>query len=215
MSRPGVIKMRSRGIARSSGRAVLFAGAALLPVALMGVTVPSAVSVREAKLVQMECRDRLDERNELARKLAGYGADGVIDEVEALERVLRGLVPTDLDALEVFGTLRAVAALRGTELTTIQLIRTHRTASPNMDGRETKGGTAIVVDEVLVGLTDTIGDSFALVDNLRASGIPTLVLGFEFSRENVLAGSYQTELRLGFLRRVRLEVDAAELDTNQ
>jgi hypothetical protein len=210
-----VIKMRARGIARPSGRAILFAGAALVPVALMGVTVPSAVSVREAALARIECRDRLDERNELAHKLAGYGADGVIDEIEVLERVLRGLVPTDLDVLEVFGTLRAVAALRGTELTTIQLVRTHGTGAANTDGRESQAGTAIVIDEVLVGLTDTIGDSFALVDNLRASGIPTLVLGFEFSRENVLAGSYQTELRLGFLRRVRLEVDAAELDMNQ
>ncbi|MEM1452333.1 MAG: hypothetical protein AAF957_12410 [Planctomycetota bacterium] len=215
MSRPLVIRARAHGMARRGGRVLLFAGAALLPVALMGVTVPSAVAVQEARDAQADCRVRLDERNSLATKLAGYESEGVIDEVEALERVLRGLVPTELDHLDMFGRLRAVAAPRGTELTTVQLVRTHYAASSSFTDGESGQPSALVVDEVLVTLNDTIGDSFALVDDLRASGMPTLVLGFDFTRESVLDDTFQTELRLGFLRRVELQPDAAASDSNR
>lgn len=205
MTRPHVIKSRPRGFARTWARAVAFAAAALLPVTLMGVTVPSAVAVREAKLAKDDCQRRLDERNHLVTKLSGYGKRGVIDEVEALERVVRDLVPSDLDRLEVFGRLRAVATPRGTEITTIRLIRTHHVQSHSVEDGEDSENTAIVVDEVLVSMADSIGDAFALVDDMRATGLPTLVLGFDFTRESVHSNDYQTEMRLGFLRRVRLD----------
>lgn len=201
MKHVSTVRSRATGIGRKGLRFAVLGGVALLPILSMGVTVPSAVAVRDFKESRAASRERLDERNAVARKLTAYSDGSALLEIENLSAALHDMIPTGLRPLDEFGSIREASALEGIALRSIRLARTHATS---ITGESSGGsvGYAVVVDEVVVSLDETPETCLALIDDLRASGRPTVVLGFDLARTHLSQTTFQAELRLGFLRRV-------------
>lgn len=199
MKSPSTVRSRATGISRRGLRTVVLVGVAALPVLSMGLTVPSAVSVREGRSARMASLARLERRNELVRRLGEYADVETLEAMRGVHSELRSLIPTGVRALDEFGHVREACSALGISIREIRRARTHATALAGAAGAGSSA--AVVIDEVIVTFTDTRDTALALVDDLRSNGHPLVVLGFDFSRSGVTQTRFQTELRLGFLRR--------------
>lgn len=202
MKAVSTVRSRTAGVSRRGLGAAVLLCAGVLPILSMGITVPSAVAVREQRDSRVAGMARLDERNDAVRRLGKYCEEDVLEQVRQIGATLYAMIPTGVRPLDEFGSIREASDARGIVLREIRLSRTHATP---ITGEVSGSGSlsyAIVVDEVAVSLHESPAESLALVDDLRAGGHPIVVLGFDMARTNVAQESFQTELRLGFLRRV-------------
>ena len=179
----------------------------------MGVTVPSAVSVRESRSARAASLARLEHRNDLLRRLGDYADEGALDQMRAVYGDLRSMIPSGVRALDEFGNVREACSKLGIAIREIRHSRTHTT--PLAESQSSGEFTAVVIDEVVVTFTGSRETPLALVDELRAGGHPLVVLGFDLSRPSAAQNRFQTELRLGFLRRtsIRRAPEGQEMQT--
>lgn len=203
-----VVRSNVTGFGQRSVRAMLFGVAALVPVLSMGVTVPSALSLRGAQASYEREALRLDECAGLLDRLGDYTEPGSLDEMVELASVLRGMIPGSVRPLEEFALIRAIAAAHGVDMGSIRSVRTHSALSL-AESKESKPdeadeGTAqgIVIDEVVVTFSGGLDFCLQLVSTLRQTGYPTIVFGFDLARTQAGDKVFAVELRLGFLRRV-------------
>lgn len=166
--------------------------AGLLPVAAMGIAVPSAIDLREAKSQVKEVRERLNERDAVKARLEQWGNRDALATLQGLDSVLEQLIPTGEGPLSEFGAVRHAASEVSVKLDDVRHVRSFPVT----------GASNIFVDEVRVELSAPTEKLLELVDELRAAGHATVALGFNIARENAQRSAFQTELRLGFLRRV-------------
>ncbi|MEL6428412.1 MAG: hypothetical protein AAFZ87_05065 [Planctomycetota bacterium] len=191
MRAPWGVRSTSKSIQARVMRQGLLVLVALLPMGVMGVTVPSAFGLREEKSRAADVRQRLRERNELRARLDQWGDESSVETLQALDAMLERLVPSGVGPISEFGAIRHCASEVGVQLDEIRHVR-----SSNVPGAR-----RIVVDEVRIELVSPTDDTRAFVRRLRDYGYPSVVLGFDIARENARTDRFQTELRLGFLRR--------------
>ena len=189
------VRSHAKGFARRDISFGLFLAVAALPLLSMGITIPSAVAKRRAVQERDYVRSRLAERQRLHTQLSEYRSGATLETLRELHEELVGMIPEDVGHLAEFGELRSSAESIGVELAGITHVRTH-----SVDGSDGSGD--VVVDEVLVMLNAPVNQAFGLVGEVRRHGLPVLVLGFELARETPQVRTFQTELRLGFVRRI-------------
>ncbi|MEM8712086.1 MAG: hypothetical protein AAGG01_14140 [Planctomycetota bacterium] len=227
-SSTSTLRARARGLAQRQFGLALFVGVAALPLVTMGITVPSAISKGRAVDERQEMLARLEQRDGIVRSLDGYRDDSTLLQMEALHANLLAMIPTQVAALDEFGVLRSAAEDLGLNLISVNSMRTHRLVSshagevqssagdvlPGPDQQMTsasedaasappvvQGNGTVVLDEVLVSLREPIDSVLDLVDAIRSKGLPTVVLGLDMARQQPNERAFQTELRLGFVRR--------------
>ncbi len=195
------VRAHAKGMGRRRASLALFAGVAALPLLTMGITVPSAVAKSRAVTERQAMLERLEQRDGLVRSMRAYDQQGILEELEELHETLVGMIPTNVQALDEFGALRASASALEIELVSVRAIRTHDVQGASGEASAAPAHGAIQVDEVLVTLADSVDNVFQLVEELRRRGLPTLLLGFDLTRETPLQRTFQAEVRLGFIRR--------------
>lgn len=188
------LRSHAKGLARRHLSVGLFAGVAALPLLTMGITVPSAVAKSRAVSQRDEMRSRLAEREELHMALREYQTGTTLESLKELHRGLEAMIPAGVGHLTEFGELRSAAETLGIKIQTIQHVRAHAVNA------EVSGG--VVVDEVLVVLREPVNQVFGLVNEIRKHGLPVLVLSFDLARETPQERAFQSEVRLGFVRRI-------------
>ncbi len=188
------VRTRATGLARRGVQLATLATVGALPLLSMGITIPAAMQVRKARQASQSEDQRLRERDDLAQATEPYEAPGRVQDLRAIARTLAELLPTQIEPLHEFGAVRTAAAAHGVELASLRRTRSHSAARSER--------SHILADEIVLTLRAPLATTFALVDELRASGLPTVVLGFDATRTNVRDPRFQTELRLGFLRRI-------------
>lgn len=222
------LRARARGLAQRHFGFALFVGVAALPLVTMGITVPSAISKGRAVDERQEMLSRLEQRDDVIRSLEGYRDDTTLLQMEALHASLLAMIPTQVAALDEFGVLRSVAEALDLQLISVNSVRTHRLVSSGAGGAQGEadmglpgpeqtmpadqagavappavggGNGTVVLDEILVSLREPVDPVLDLVDAIRAQGLPTVVLGLDMARQHPNEHAFQTELRLGFVRR--------------
>lgn len=200
-STTSTVRAHAKGLGRRRVSLAVLAGVAALPLLTMGITVPSAVAKSRAVSDRAAMHERLEQREGIARSLRTYTDDGTLDDLDELHQRLVAMIPADVSPLDEFGALRSAASSLGIEIDSVKAIRTHDVRSSS--GSALSGG-AVQVDEVLVTLADSVDNVLSLVEELRRRGLPTLLLGFDLTREAPAMRIFQAEVRIGFIRRASL-----------
>ncbi len=179
---------------QANAYALLVVPAVAVLLGLMGVTSGPLLSVREARLRYGLAEHDLAQLHDLTLRLSELRRGADPERLRAEAARLDGLLPTRLEALDVFTVLRLAAATSGLALDAIELGASHDLAA-EIDGQTVYLQDARISTEAdPATLTRFVGD-------VRAAGFPAVVLELSMARGSTRRSTFQSILHLGLLHR--------------
>lgn len=169
-----------------------FLPAAVLPLVLMGVTVPGALDANQAEAELRELRRDASEAERLRGELREFGDLSQVEEVRRARDVLRGLLPGPVPELDLFNLVRLVGGRAGLALSEVD-VREERDLGLTIEDHAAFARDVEVVGE---GTLDQLSD---FVAQLRSRGLPVAVLEANLTRGAVREARFQFTVRLGVL----------------
>jgi len=168
--------------------------AALVPLALAGVTVPAVTNFGAGSESLARERLRADRAAAAQARVESFGDPSQLHDIVAAIAVLEGLVPGPSSEIELFNRLRFV----GDEL---DLGLTNTEVGHAVDLGLDIAGVSVFQREVSLAGRATLGALVDCVGMLRTQGIPVVVLEVALSRGAPDERQFQFQLRLGVLHR--------------
>jgi hypothetical protein len=192
-----MVQLTNRGRMLELRQARLIVPMALGLLALVGVTARPSLEAQAARSELEAAKTRLGEREREAALLRSLRETASLERAQAGLAGLRELLPASVPDVLAHGALRESARLAGVELTGLRI------------GETLAGGLSADQDRVRALAATLAGRArlsqiAALLEQLKAFGLPAAVLEFSVSREVALHDVFEFELDLGLFFRSSL-----------
>lgn len=174
--------------------ALPFLPALLVPLALTGVTVPSATGIGEVKERVEHERKRADRAERAGAMVRQFGDLEQLDELVAAGKVLRGMIPGPRSEIDLFNRVRFLG-----EQLRLGLSRTDVAEPRDMD--LAIDGESVFLRELTIAGTAPLSGVVGLVAGLRQQGLPVCVLEASLSRGTPSETTFKFTMRLGVFHR--------------